>query len=116
MEEIFRRQYDINLIRVNARDRFLNKLAGVTEPEMKRKIIGEEFIRIFEDEAQKIGSVDFLVQGTIYPDVVESGAGDAAVIKSHHNVGGLPDYVEDVYKRQIRTWPPPREFLSPPAF
>lgn len=94
VEEIFRRQFDINLVRVNAQDRFLKKLSGVTEPEKKRKIIGEEFIRVFEDEAQKIGSVDFLVQGTIYPDVVESGAGDAAVIKSHHNVGALPDVVD----------------------
>lgn len=94
VEEIFRHQFDINLIRVNAQDRFLNKLDGVTEPEKKRKIIGEEFIRVFEDEAKKIGSVDFLVQGTIYPDVVESGTGDAAVIKSHHNVGALPDVVD----------------------
>ena len=85
---------DINFIRVDAEKRFLDKLAGVTEPERKRKIIGEEFIRVFEDEAKKIGRVDYLVQGTIYPDVIESGAGDAAVIKSHHNVGGLPDYVD----------------------
>lgn len=84
----------INFIRVNAEERFLTKLAGVEEPERKRKIIGEEFIRVFEEEAKKIGTVDFLVQGTIYPDVIESGAGDAAVIKSHHNVGGLPDYVD----------------------
>ncbi len=94
VERIFREQFDINLIRVNAQERFLSKLAGVTEPEEKRKIIGEEFIRVFEDEAKKIGTVDFLVQGTIYPDVIESGAGDASVIKSHHNVGGLPDYVD----------------------
>ena len=85
---------DINFIRVNAEQRFLDKLAGVSEPERKRKIIGEEFIRVFEDEAKKIGRVDYLVQGTIYPDVIESGTGDAAVIKSHHNVGGLPDYVD----------------------
>ena len=85
---------DINFVRVDAEKRFLDKLAGVTEPERKRKIIGEEFIRVFEDEAKKIGRVDYLVQGTIYPDVIESGAGDAAVIKSHHNVGGLPDYVD----------------------
>ena len=84
----------INFVRVNAEERFLGKLAGVTEPERKRKIIGEEFIRVFEEEAKKIGKVDFLAQGTIYPDVIESGAGDAAVIKSHHNVGGLPDYVD----------------------
>lgn len=86
--------YDLNFIRVNAQDRFYGKLAGVTEPENKRKIIGEEFIRVFEEEAKKIGAVDFLVQGTIYPDVIESGLGDSAVIKSHHNVGGLPDYVD----------------------
>ena len=87
-------KWDIHFVRVDAEARFLQKLAGVTEPEAKRKIIGEEFIRVFEEEAQKIGSVDYLVQGTIYPDVIESGAGDAAVIKSHHNVGGLPDFVD----------------------
>lgn len=86
--------YDLNFIRVNAQERFYSKLAGVTEPERKRKIIGEEFIRVFEEEAKKIGAVDFLVQGTIYPDVIESGLGKSAVIKSHHNVGGLPDYVD----------------------
>lgn len=86
--------WDVNFIRVNAGERFLGKLAGVSDPETKRKIIGEEFIRVFEDEAKKIGKVDFLAQGTIYPDVIESGSGDAAVIKSHHNVGGLPDYVD----------------------
>ena len=87
--------YELNFIRVNARERFYEKLAGVTEPEQKRKIIGEEFIRVFEEEAKKIGRVDFLVQGTIYPDVVESGlGGESAVIKSHHNVGGLPSCVE----------------------
>ena len=85
---------DINFVRVNAEKLFLSKLAGVSEPERKRKIIGEEFIRVFEAEAKKIGQVDYLAQGTIYPDVIESGAGDAAVIKSHHNVGGLPDYVD----------------------
>lgn len=94
VEEIFRNQFDINLIRVNAKDRFLKKLAGITDPEQKRKIIGEEFIRVFEEEAKKIGTVDFLVQGTIYPDVIESGLGKSSVIKSHHNVGGLPDYVD----------------------
>jgi len=94
VEKIFKNQYDINLIRVNAKDRFLNRLSGVSEPETKRKIIGEEFIRIFEEEAKKIGAVDFLVQGTIYPDVIESGLGNSAVIKSHHNVGGLPSVVE----------------------
>ncbi len=86
--------YDLNFIRVNAQERFYEKLAGVDEPEEKRKIIGEEFIRVFEEEAQKIGAVDFLVQGTIYPDVIESGLGKSAVIKSHHNVGGLPDCVD----------------------
>lgn len=85
------RKWDLHFVRVDAEARFLGKLAGVTEPERKRKIIGEEFIRVFEDEAKKIGRVDYLAQGTIYPDVIESGAGDAAVIKSHHNVGGLPD-------------------------
>mgnify|MGYP000976185996 FL=1 len=85
---------DINFIRVNAEDRFLTRLAGVTDPERKRKIIGEEFIRVFEEEAKKIGKVDYLAQGTIYPDIIESGLGDAAVIKSHHNVGGLPDYID----------------------
>ena len=84
----------MHFVRVDAEARFLEKLAGVTEPERKRKIIGEEFIRVFEEEAKKIGAVDFLAQGTIYPDVIESGAGDAAVIKSHHNVGGLPEYVD----------------------
>ncbi|MCR5719250.1 MAG: glutamine-hydrolyzing GMP synthase [Lachnospiraceae bacterium] len=88
-------QFDLNFIRVNAKDRFYGKLSGVSEPEKKRKIIGEEFIRVFEEEAKKIGAVDFLAQGTIYPDVVESGlGGESAVIKSHHNVGGLPDYVD----------------------
>ncbi len=88
-------QFDVNFIRVNAQERYYSKLAGVTEPEQKRKIIGEEFIRVFEEEAKKIGAVDFLAQGTIYPDVVESGlGGESAVIKSHHNVGGLPDYVD----------------------
>ncbi len=88
-------QFDLNFIRVNAQERYYAKLAGVTEPEQKRKIIGEEFIRVFEEEAKKIGAVDFLAQGTIYPDVVESGlGGESAVIKSHHNVGGLPDYVD----------------------
>jgi GMP synthase (glutamine-hydrolysing) len=84
----------VNFVRVNAAGRFLSKLAGITDPERKRKIIGEEFIRVFEEESKKIGAVDFLAQGTIYPDVVESGTGHAAVIKSHHNVGGLPDYVD----------------------
>ncbi len=111
VEKIFREQYDINLIRVNAKKRFLAKLAGVSDPEQKRKIIGEEFIRVFEEEAKKIGKVDFLVQGTIYPDVIESGAGQGQTIKSHHNVGGLPDYVDfkeiveplrDLFKDEVR--------------
>ena len=104
--------YDLNFLRVNAQERFYAKLKGVEEPEEKRKIIGEEFIRVFEEEAKKIGAVDFLVQGTIYPDVVESGlGGESAVIKSHHNVGGLPDYVDfkeiieplrDLFKDEVR--------------
>ncbi|MBO6299438.1 MAG: glutamine-hydrolyzing GMP synthase [Lachnospiraceae bacterium] len=104
--------FDLNFIRVNAQERYYGKLAGVTEPERKRKIIGEEFIRVFEEEAKKIGKVDFLAQGTIYPDVVESGlGGESAVIKSHHNVGGLPDFVDfkeiieplrDLFKDEVR--------------
>lgn len=96
VEEVFgpNGAYDLNFIRVNAQERFYEKLAGVEDPETKRKIIGEEFIRVFEEEAKKIGSVDYLVQGTIYPDVIESGLGKSAVIKSHHNVGGLPDCVD----------------------
>ncbi|MCM1467793.1 MAG: glutamine-hydrolyzing GMP synthase [Alistipes sp.] len=104
--------YELNFIRVNAQERYYGKLAGVTEPEQKRKIIGEEFIRVFEEEAKKIGAVDYLVQGTIYPDVVESGlGGESAVIKSHHNVGGLPDCVDfkeiieplrDLFKDEVR--------------
>ena len=103
--------YDVNFIRVDAKSRFLKKLAGVTDPEKKRKIIGEEFIRVFEEEAKKIGAIDFLVQGTIYPDVVESGVGQSMTIKSHHNVGGLPDYVDfkeiieplrDLFKDEVR--------------
>ena len=87
-------KWDLNFVRVDAQERFLSKLSGVVEPERKRKIIGEEFIRVFEEEAKKIGAVDFLAQGTIYPDVIESGLGASATIKSHHNVGGLPDYVD----------------------
>ena len=104
--------YELNFIRVNAQHRFYVKLAGEKDPEQKRKIIGEEFIRVFEEEARKIGTVDYLVQGTIYPDVVESGlGGESAVIKSHHNVGGLPDYVDfkeiieplrDLFKDEVR--------------
>jgi GMP synthase (glutamine-hydrolysing) len=111
VEELFTRDYDLNFIRVNAQQRFYGKLAGATDPEAKRKIIGEEFIRIFEEEGKKIGSVDFLVQGTIYPDVIESGLGDSAVIKSHHNVGGLPEHIDfkeiieplrDLFKDEVR--------------
>ena len=96
VEAVFGRggTYDVNFVRINARDRFYAQLKGVTEPEQKRKIIGEEFIRVFEEAAREIGAVDFLVQGTIYPDVIESGLGKSAVIKSHHNVGGLPDHVD----------------------
>ena len=103
--------YDLNFIKVDAKDRFYEKLKGVTDPETKRKIIGEEFIRVFEEEAKKIGSVDYMVQGTIYPDVIESGVGPSAVIKSHHNVGGLPDHVDfkeiieplrDLFKDEVR--------------
>ncbi len=93
VEQTFRQQFGMNLIRVNAAERFLRRLAGVTEPERKRKIIGEEFIRVFEDEAKKLGKIHILAQGTIYPDIIESGRGDSAVIKSHHNVGGLPDVI-----------------------
>ena len=94
VERIFKEKFNMNLIRVNAEDRFLGKLKGVTEPEKKRKIIGEEFIRVFEEESHKLGRMEYLVQGTIYPDVVESGLGDSATIKSHHNVGGLPEDVD----------------------
>lgn len=111
VEEVFTKNFDVNFIKVDARERFLGKLAGVDDPEKKRKIIGEEFIRVFEEEAKKIGSVDYLVQGTIYPDVIESGVGVGAKIKSHHNVGGLPDYVDfkeiveplrDLFKDEVR--------------
>lgn len=114
VEEVFGKggNFDVNFVRVNAKDRYYAKLAGVSEPERKRKIIGEEFIRVFEEEAKKIGAVDFLAQGTIYPDVVESGlGGESAVIKSHHNVGGLPDFVDfkeiieplrDLFKDEVR--------------
>ena len=111
VESIFRGQFNMNLIRVNAEDRFLKKLEGITEPEQKRKIIGEEFIRVFEEEARKLENVDVLVQGTIYPDVIESGSGNASTIKSHHNVGGLPERMEfeqiveplrDLFKDEVR--------------
>ena len=111
VERVFREQFDMKLIRANVQERFLDKLKGVSEPEKKRKIIGEEFIRVFEDESKKIGKMNFFVQGTIYPDVIESGAGDAAVIKSHHNVGGLPEHIDfdelieplrDLFKDEVR--------------
>ena len=111
VEEVFTKNFDVNFIKVDTKDRFLGKLAGVSEPEKKRKIIGEEFIRVFEDEAKKIGTVDYLVQGTIYPDVIESGFGASSKIKSHHNVGGLPDCVDfkeiieplrDLFKDEVR--------------
>ncbi|WP_027634581.1 glutamine-hydrolyzing GMP synthase [Clostridium hydrogeniformans] len=110
VEKIFKEQFDMNLIRVNAQERFLGKLKGVSDPERKRKIIGEEFIRVFEEEANKLGEIDFLVQGTIYPDVVESGTDTSAVIKSHHNVGGLPEDMDfklieplrELFKDEVR--------------
>ena len=111
VEATFGKKFGIPLIRVNAEERFLKKLKGVTDPEQKRKIIGEEFIRVFEDAAKELGKMDVLVQGTIYPDVIESGKGDSAVIKSHHNVGGLPDVIafddiveplRDLFKDEVR--------------
>ncbi|ABS34810.1 GMP synthase (glutamine-hydrolyzing) [Clostridium botulinum] len=110
VERIFKDQFDMNLIRVNAQDRFLGKLKGVSDPERKRKIIGEEFIRVFEEEAKKLGDISFLVQGTIYPDIVESGTNTSATIKSHHNVGGLPEDMEfklieplrELFKDEVR--------------
>ena len=111
VEQVFTEQFDMNLIRVNAQERFLGLLSGVADAETKRKIIGEAFIRVFEEEARRIGEVDYLVQGTIYPDVIESGTGDAAVIKSHHNVGGLPSVISfkeiveplrDLFKDEVR--------------
>ena len=110
VEHVFRKQFDMNLIRVNAQDRFMSKLKGVSDPERKRKIIGEEFIRVFEAEANKLGHIDYLVQGTIYPDVVESGTKTSATIKSHHNVGGLPEDIQfelieplrELFKDEVR--------------
>ena len=111
VEKVFRDKFDVNLVRVNAKDKFLTKLKGVTEPEAKRKIIGKEFIEVFEAEAKKIGNIDVLSQGTIYPDVIESGKGSSAVIKSHHNVGGLPkdigfksivEPLRDLFKDEVR--------------
>lgn len=107
----FANRSDVNFIKVDAKERFLEKLKGITDPEKKRKIIGEEFIRVFENEAKKLGVVDYLVQGTIYPDVIESGLGKSSVIKSHHNVGGLPEHVDfkeiieplrDLFKDEVR--------------
>ncbi|GAA0126993.1 glutamine-hydrolyzing GMP synthase [Clostridium sp. CTA-19] len=110
VEEVFRKGFDMNLIRVNAQERFLGKLKGVSDPERKRKIIGEEFIRVFEEESNKLGDIDFLVQGTIYADVVESGTNTSATIKSHHNVGGLPEDIKfklieplrELFKDEVR--------------
>ncbi|MGL4849482.1 MAG: glutamine-hydrolyzing GMP synthase [Clostridium sp.] len=110
VERVFKKEFDMNIIRVNAQDRFLGKLKGVSDPETKRKIIGEEFIRVFEEEANKVGEIDYLVQGTIYPDIVESGTDTSAVIKSHHNVGGLPEDMEfslieplrELFKDEVR--------------
>ncbi|MBQ2309273.1 MAG: glutamine-hydrolyzing GMP synthase [Erysipelotrichales bacterium] len=111
IEQVFRHTFHVNLVRVNAEERFLRKLQGITDPERKRKIIGEEFVRVFEEEARKLGKIDILAQGTIYPDVIESGRGDSAVIKSHHNVGGLPadigfegiaEPLRDLFKDEVR--------------
>ncbi len=111
VEQVFREQFNMNMLRVDAQERFLSRLKGIVDPENKRKVIGEEFIRVFEEEAHKLGDVDFLVQGTIYPDVIESGVGNAAVIKSHHNVGGLPEHIDfeeiieplrDLFKDEVR--------------
>lgn len=111
VEEIFTKGFELNFIRVNAKHRYYSKLKGVTDPEKKRKIIGEEFIRIFEEEAKKLGAVDYLAQGTIYADVIESGTKNAQTIKSHHNVGGLPENIEfkelieplrDLFKDEVR--------------
>lgn len=110
VEKIFKETFDMNFIRVNAEERFLGKLKGVTDPEQKRKVIGEEFIRVFEEEKAKLGKIEFLVQGTIYPDILESKTDDGEVIKSHHNVGGLPEDVDfelvepvkPLYKYEVR--------------
>ena len=111
VEKTLGEELGVNVIRINAKDRFLGKLKGVTEPEQKRKIIGSEFIHVFEEEAKKLGKIDALAQGTIYPDVIESGKGDSAVIKSHHNVGGLPSVMDfkmiveplrDLFKDEVR--------------
>ena len=110
VEDLFKNQFKMNFIRINAKDRFFGKLKGIEDPEQKRKIIGEQFIRVFEEESNKLGKFDFLVQGTIYSDVIESGAEGRAGIKSHHNVGGLPEDVDfelieplrELYKDEVR--------------
>ena len=111
VEKTFRNTFGLNLVRIDAKERFLKRLKGVSEPEQKRKIIGEEFIRVFEEESERVGKMDILAQGTIYPDVIESGKGDSAVIKSHHNVGGLPEHMsferiveplKDLFKDEVR--------------
>ena len=111
VEQVFRNQFHMNLIRVDAQDRFLGRLKSVTDPEKKRKIIGEEFIRVFEEESKKIGKIEFLAQGTIYPDIAESGTGNKGLVKSHHNVGGMPERMEfeglieplkTLYKDEVR--------------
>ena len=111
VEQVVRNQFHMNLIRVDAQDRFLGRLKSVTDPEKKRKIIGEEFIRVFEEEAKKIGKIEFLAQGTIYPDIAESGTGNKGLVKSHHNVGGMPERMEfeglieplkTLYKDEVR--------------
>ena len=111
VENAFKKQTDVNFIRVNAQDRFLSRLKGITEPEAKRKAVGEEFLRVFEDEAKKLGSIKYFAQGTIYLDVAESGTKDSVAVKSHHNVGGLPDLMDfkaiieplkSLYKNEVR--------------
>jgi len=111
VEQVFKEKYNINLIKIDAESRFLGRLSGVTDPEQKRKIIGEEFIRVFEEESKKLGKIDYLVQGTIYPDIIESGIGQAKIVKSHHNVGGLPEHIDfeeiieplkDLFKNEVR--------------
>ncbi len=110
VEAVFKNEFHMNFIRVDAKERFMNRLAGVSDPETKRKIIGEEFIRVFEAEANKLQDIDYLVQGTVYPDVIESGTDTAEVIKSHHNVGGLPEDMQfslieplrDLFKDEVR--------------
>ncbi len=110
VEHVFKNEFNMNFIRVDAKERFMNRLAGVSDPETKRKIIGEEFIRVFEEEANKLENIEYLVQGTVYPDVIESGTDTAEVIKSHHNVGGLPEDMQfslieplrDLFKDEVR--------------